>query len=193
MSLSDFLLSVPEMARIPYDELLRLEKAMPVRDYPDDHEFIREGRKGDDIFLIVSGEVSVTHRSPAGAAPLEVKRLKPGEFFGLVALIDHGRRAASCRAVGPVRVASLPRSAFELLYHSESKLSHDFLSIIAHQLMRDYRALTHVVKQAMFQQDESAMDEDTRALVEQYAGPERRRAERRGVVAPERRQRLRPH
>lgn len=184
MNLTDFLLSVPELARIPYDELQRLEQSMPVRDYPDDHEFIREGRKGDEIYLIVSGEVSVTHRSPSGAAPLEVKRLKAGEFFGLVALIDHGRRAASCRAIGPVRVASLPRSAFELLYHSESKLSHDFLNIIAHQLMRDYRALTQVVRRAMFERDEPGVDDDVRALVGQYAGPERRQGERRGGAEP---------
>jgi CRP/FNR family cyclic AMP-dependent transcriptional regulator len=185
MNLSGFLHSVPELARLPNAELERLEKAMTVAEFPDGYEFIREGERADDVFLLIDGQVSVSHRKGKAGRPMEIKRLGPGEFFGLIAPIDHGRRAASCKGVGPVRVASLPRSAFVLLYHSDSRLSHDFLNTVAHQLTRDFRALTHVLRNALFDSDDGEAEQAVRDLIRRYSGPERRTAERRKSNEPD--------
>lgn len=191
MNLIELLQSVPELASLPYADLERLDRAMTVGEFPDEHEFVREGEKANDVFLLMEGEVSVTHRQGRSGETVEIKRMHPGELFGLIALIDHGRRAASCKAIGPVRIASLPYSAFSLLYHSTGQLSHAFLDIVVRQLTRDFRQLTGVVRRAMFASDASETDEIARHLVttygvaaggresDTYFGPERRMRKRR--------------
>lgn len=187
MNLVEFLRSVPEFRSLPYDELLHLDKSMVVGDFSDGHEFIHEGAKASDIYLVLAGQVSVSHRKFSTGEAIEIKRLNPGEFFGLIALIDHGRRAASCTAFGPVRVASLPYTAFSLLYNSNSRLSHAFLKTAAGQLGRDFRKLTALLRQAMFADGKVAADQAARELIAAYHGPERRRGERRGRTGIERR------
>lgn len=171
MKLSDFLRAVPGLADLPYKDLEHLEQSMRVGQFPDGHEFIREGEKANDIYLLVDGEVSVSHRKSGSGEPREIERLHPGEFFGLVALIDHGRRAASCTALGQVRVASLPYTAFSLIYNSNSRLGHAFLRIAADQLTRDFRKLMGLVRGAMFASDGGEAEHAARNLISAYGSP----------------------
>jgi CRP/FNR family transcriptional regulator, cyclic AMP receptor protein len=70
----------------------------------------REGEIGQEFFVIVDGEVSVTKD---GA---EVRRLGAGDFFGEIALIwDSPRRTATVTAATPVRFFVLTRQAFRSL------------------------------------------------------------------------------
>jgi CRP-like cAMP-binding protein len=73
----------------------------------------------------------------------------PGEIFGLIGLIDHVRRTATCTAAGPVVVASLPSSAFTFLYTMHASLGYCFQRLVAVQLARDARKLNSVVLQAL--------------------------------------------
>ena len=151
MQFTEFLETVPEFSEFNRHDLEILEKILVVRDYPDGHEFIHEGKSADGMYLVVEGEVAVSHCREEKQGLMELNRMRPGELFGLVALIDHGRRVASCRAMGPTRIASLPRSAFELLYSANSPLAEHFLKIVARQLMRDYRSLTQVLRRSIFE------------------------------------------
>ena len=67
----------------------------------------REGEIGQEFFVIVDGEVSVTKDGE------ELRRLGPGDFFGEIALIwDSPRRTATVTAATPVRFFVLTRQAF---------------------------------------------------------------------------------
>ena len=67
----------------------------------------REGEIGQEFFVIVDGEVSVTKDGE------EIRRLGPGDFFGEIALIwDSPRRTATVTAATPVRFFVLTRQAF---------------------------------------------------------------------------------
>ena len=67
----------------------------------------REGEIGQEFFVIVDGEVSVTRDGE------EINRLGPGDFFGEIALIwDSPRRTATVTAATPVRFFVLTRQAF---------------------------------------------------------------------------------
>ena len=67
----------------------------------------REGEIGQEFFVIVDGEVSVTKDGE------EIRRLGPGDFFGEIALIwDSPRRTATVTAASPVRFFVLTRQAF---------------------------------------------------------------------------------
>lgn len=140
MNFSEFLDTVPTFEGFNRQELDLLEQAMVVKDFPDGHVFIQEGRRADAMYLLVEGEVTVTCRRPEGFGHDAIGRIRPGELFGLVALIDHGPRGATCKASGPVRAALLPSNAFELLFKGKSHIKYRFQQLIARQLVHDIRA-----------------------------------------------------
>lgn len=66
-----------------------------------------------------------------------MKTLLPGEFFGLPSISTGKPAIAACAARGPVKVASLPFSAYLLLYQPDSEIGCRFQFVIATQLARD--------------------------------------------------------
>jgi CRP-like cAMP-binding protein len=110
--------------------------AMRVDDYPDQHVFIYQERLNKDLFLLLDGKVKVCHYGNGGRYyPLKI--LKPGEFFGLPSLSQGKPAVTSCQSSGPVKVASLPFSAYMLLYQPDSDIGCRFQYVIASQLARD--------------------------------------------------------
>lgn len=166
MSFIQFLQSVPAFKQLTNEDLSILEKSMLVQDYLGGHKFIEEGKSVDNVYLIVVGEVAVTHKRKRGVLPLN--RLHSGDLFGLVALIDHGKRSATCTADGPVTAASLPRSAFELLHTANIPLANRFQRIIAQQLLRDIRALTGAIRNVMINGEGVDVPPSLQAMLKQY-------------------------
>lgn len=156
MTLSEFLSQSPLYDDLSGSDIDTLERIMMVRDYPDGHQFFGEGSRAESVYLLMSGEVSVSARGHGSRGATEIKRMQPGALFGLVALIGHGKRSAGCRAAGPVTAASLPRSAFELLFESNSPLPQHFRLVVARQLARDTRSLLNEVRHEIFSEAESA-------------------------------------
>lgn len=151
----DFLQSVPALAEFEPAELAILEHAMVVGDYPGGHEFIGEDARAQAMYLIVEGEVVATHRRIKLRGVDVIERLGPGDLFGLVALIDHAHEWATYRAVGPVRAASLPYNAFELLFTANAPIAHHFQDLIALQLARDLRACIQTIAAELFGVDQN--------------------------------------
>ena len=149
-TLSDELRRCPHLADLEPQELETLARAMQVCEASDGHVFLREGDKPDGCFVVVSGRVRVTHVVEDRA--VELASVGPGEIFGLVSLIDHRPRTATCRADGDVRAAWLPESAFTLLHEGSPSLVLHFQSLVARQLARDTRALNEALVRAMLSQ-----------------------------------------
>jgi signal transduction histidine kinase len=68
---------------------------------------VREGERGDAMFVIVSGELEVTKRAEDVELPLA--RVGPGAIQGEIAAIGGHTRAASVRAITDVEVLRIPR------------------------------------------------------------------------------------
>jgi CRP-like cAMP-binding protein len=66
-----------------------------------------------------------------------LKTVQAGEFFGLPSLSEGKPATASCLAEGPVKVASLPFTAYLLLFQPDSEIGCRFQFVIASQLARD--------------------------------------------------------
>lgn len=172
--------SSAEFAGFSADELAALSKAMVVNSYADGYEFIREGEKGDTLFFLIEGAVLVTRNShPRGAAEY-VERLTGGALFGLISLIDHGSRAATCTAEGPVRVGTLPRAAFDLLCNANAALAQHFQFTIARQLANDMRIYNRALSKLVSGEGETSFYGTIRAASFEYRGIERRKQDRRG-------------
>ena len=153
MNISEFLLANPIFDAFPQSEIEVLERALAVSQYPDGHVFIREGKRGDACYLILEGEVSVTRASKTERGTEQVHTMGPGELFGLIALVDHGKRAATCTAVSEVTAAALPLNAFEVLFEFNAPIAHHFQYAIARQLARDLRAYNHALLDTLFRRN----------------------------------------
>lgn len=185
MNLDEFLQTVPALEGLSRSDVDALRKIMVTKDYPDGHEFAREATAGQDIFLIMEGEVAVTHQRGKQRGFLDIKHMYEGEFLGLLSLIDDGKHEASCKAVGPVKAASMPRSAFKLLYDANVPLAFHFQQLVGQQIMRDYRTLVHLLRAVLFAEDEDQAERAVHSIVSKYRGPERRTSERRGLRGSE--------
>jgi CRP/FNR family transcriptional regulator, cyclic AMP receptor protein len=137
MEISDLLRGVPQFASLSEADLEALAGAFVVQDYPDDHVFIREGHKGNTIYLVVEGTVRVTKRQ--GLKKRELRKMRPGDLFGLLAIVEDAPRRATCKATGPVKVGSLAHGSLLLLFNQAAPIASAFQLAVAAQLARDYR------------------------------------------------------
>jgi len=171
MKFSEFLVTVPALREFPQAELDILEKALLVEDYPDGYEFTREGKKADALHQVVEGKVEATQRRFWDKGIDVVETFGPGDLFGVIALIDHGRRSATCTAVGPVKVASLVHSAFDLLYDASAPIALHFQKLIARQLAHDIRTYDKAVRNALRSGDTGPLYRGLIKASYEYRGP----------------------
>jgi len=181
MNLNEFLATVPEFDGLSGQDIDTLSTIMVVREFSDGHEFVREDASAQDVYIVVDGEIAVTHKRGKQRGFLDIKHLHAGEMFGLLSLIDDGKHEASCKAVGPVTVATLPRQAFKLLYDSNVPIAFHFQRVVGRQLMRDYRTLNRLLRAVAFAEDEENAEAAMRSILNEYQGPERRKGDRRKI------------
>jgi hypothetical protein len=105
---------------IPVEEAAEMIAVGKVRSYPDGTVLCHEGATENIFYIILEGEVKVTKYFSDAEARL-LKRLKAGDFFGEMALIQNAPRAATVTSVGPLSVLEIRKDDFErLLRHSTS-------------------------------------------------------------------------
>lgn len=134
MLLKHFLKSQPIFFSLSDRDLDALAHALEVRQYPDRHCIIQEGRSGKELYLLIEGEIQVSKYNTKNGQLEPINLVKPGELFGLLSLIDHSTTSANCIAVGPVKVGVLQRNAFNLLEQASAPIAHGFQIATAKQL-----------------------------------------------------------
>lgn len=150
MILKNFLRSLPGFQFLSDADVEHIAAAMRVDDYDDQHVFIYQDRLNHELYLLLDGKVDVTHYGNTGRY-YTLKTLTPGEFFGLPSLSEGKPATTSCVARGPVKVASLPFSAYLLLYQPDSEIGCRFQFIIATQLARDLHDRHDALRQLLAQ------------------------------------------
>jgi CRP-like cAMP-binding protein len=138
MLLRNFLRTQPGFQFMHEQDIEHLASAMRVETYPDRHVFIYQDQLAKELFLLLEGKVNVCHYGRSGRYH-SVRTLEAGDFFGMLSLSDGKPSVASCTAMGQVKVASLPFSAYVLLYQPGSEIGCSFQYVIASQLARQLR------------------------------------------------------
>lgn len=80
------------------------------RQYADGEVVCRQGEPGNCMYLVQSGKVEVV-REEAGVETV-LGRLRGGDIFGEMAIIDRRPRSATVRAAGEARILTLDKRAF---------------------------------------------------------------------------------
>ena len=88
----------------------------------------REGERGIGLFLIVTGECEVTIGGKRKA------KLRPGDFFGEVALLDGGPRTATVTALTPVTLVGITGWVFRGLLMEHPGIALKTLESVAGRL-----------------------------------------------------------
>ena len=77
------------------------------RTYTNAEIIFKEGDKGDTMYVIQSGGVTITKKTAAGE--ITIANLAAGEIFGDMALFDKMPRSATARSSGEARILSIDR------------------------------------------------------------------------------------
>jgi len=98
------------LAGLPGETLTRLGERMERQDIAPGERIVLEGDEGDRFYVVLSGLLGATQAERGPRA-----MLRPGAYFGEVALLMNMPRTASVQAITPATVASCDRETFEEL------------------------------------------------------------------------------
>ena len=96
------------LAELPGQTLRKLSERMRRESIGAGAAVVREGDRGDRFYVVLSGILTVSQEGRG-----ERSMLKPGDYFGEVALTMDVPRTASVRALTPSVVASCDRETFD--------------------------------------------------------------------------------
>lgn len=96
------------LAELPGETLQRLAREMRREEVAAGGAVIQEGDEGERFYVVLTGMFSVSQEA---MGPRRV--LRPGDYFGEVALAMGVPRTASVRALTPSTVASCDRKTFD--------------------------------------------------------------------------------
>jgi hypothetical protein len=130
----DLLRKIPLFAHLTYREQNEVVAVAHTQTFPSGATIVREGEPGGDLFVILSGKVSVEQ---GGAA---IAWVAAGGHFGEMGLVDAGPRSASVRALEPIRAMIIHRDDVLALMQREPSLAVKMLWAFVQVLSQRLRA-----------------------------------------------------
>jgi CRP/FNR family transcriptional regulator, cyclic AMP receptor protein len=117
-------------------QLRAIARISEVIEVPEDTVLARSGAAGEEFFLILDGSARVE------VSPRKRSRLKPGEYFGEMSLLDGGPRSASVIAETPLRLLVIKRRDFSTLLREAPELTQSLLATLSRRLRTAESSLT---------------------------------------------------
>ena len=127
------------------DALQELARALRHRRFRRNEVIFHEGDPGDALHIVARGQIKIMLLSAEGEEAI-IATLRPGDFFGELALLDGAPRSATAVAVDPAETLVLPRPVFRELIERSEGLRDALLTGLAHELRR----LTSQVEELYF-------------------------------------------
>jgi CRP-like cAMP-binding protein len=119
-------------------QLSHLSDFMELQRIPQWTTVVRQGDAGDAMFLILEGELRA--RVMAGEHETILATFGPGDFFGDMALFDHGPRSADVVANADSSLLRISSIAFARLAREAPALATPFLQATSRTLASRIRA-----------------------------------------------------
>jgi len=138
--LAETLTSVPFFSGLDEAGLESVGRTVRSRRFRRGEVIFHQGDPGDALFIVMSGSIKISLPSDTGDEAI-LATLRPGDFFGELALLDGAPRSASASALTPTEAVILPRDRFRELIATETGFRDALLASIAGELRR---LTTHV-------------------------------------------------
>ena len=119
---------VPLFADLNRREAEQVARLFKERHFSEGETVVKEGSGGAAFFLIDSGEATVS------VAGKQRGRLKPGDYFGEIALIDEGARSATITASSDLVCWGLTFWDFRPLVQKNAAIAWKLLQSLAKKL-----------------------------------------------------------
>lgn len=116
------------------DELVNLLDQYAAK---DGETIVRQDDPGDCMYILVEGETRVLHHR--GGREITLAVLKPGDFFGEIALVDSGPRSADVVAQGPALLLKVSQASIAALAGVYPTAAFKFLIAIGRFLVSRLR------------------------------------------------------
>ena len=126
------LAGVPLFSQLPRKDLTRLGRAVVERNYKKGDTIVKEGEQAVAFFIVTKGKVEVS--AGQGAKRQMLNELKPGAFFGEMALLDGAPRAATVKALEDTECLVLSRWDFVAELRTNPQLAVGILPVLSRRL-----------------------------------------------------------
>ena len=141
---AESLSQVPLFKRLEPEELERLATRVEQVDFPAGETIFNENDKGDALYVVHSGSVRIWVLDE-DAQPVTLAELKPGDFFGELAVLDRGPRSSNATAITEIILHRLSSDDFQefLLHHPDASI--DVICEIAARMRQTNALVTNRV------------------------------------------------
>jgi CRP-like cAMP-binding protein len=116
---------IKAFAGLSDEHLGRFLDYIEVKESKQFSQIVHQGEPGDAMYFILQGEVRVRMVIAGKESSLAI--LSGGDFFGEIALFDHGARSADVVANEDSILLRIPAAAFEKMVHEAPNLAAPFL------------------------------------------------------------------
>ncbi len=116
-------------------ELTTLAGTVRTRRFARGEVIFHRGDPGDALYIVLTGRVKISSPSDTGVEAI-LTTLRPGEWFGALALLDGAPRSASATAVDATETLILPRDRFRQLVDEAPSIRDHVLMALAEELRR---------------------------------------------------------
>ena len=136
---------IPLLANLSEAEMQMVKENLRFKQFPKRTVVLQKGAPGDSLLFLLTGQLQIIDVTEDGRA-IGLRMLKPGDFFGEIAVINGSTRSASVVAMSPVLVAFLPRATALHLFSHSPPVANQMLKHLAEKIQRDseFRALLSI-------------------------------------------------
>jgi CRP/FNR family cyclic AMP-dependent transcriptional regulator len=120
----------PLFSDLPKRHLRSVGRVAWVREFPEGARIVKEGSLDSAFFVILEGRARVVRDDRT------IARLRPGDFFGEISLLDQGPRTATVVADSSLRCLTLAGQDFRQIMEREPRLAVNIAAGLARRLRR---------------------------------------------------------
>ena len=129
------LAAVPLFADLPRKHLKKIADLAVVANFMAGASIVRQGIVGDSFYVVLTGQAKVV------ANGRTVARVRPGDHFGEISLIDGGERTASVLSETPMTLLEITQKQFLDMLANDPEVTMLLLQSMARAVRRLDRSL----------------------------------------------------
>lgn len=127
----ELLADVELFAHMDGEDRARLAQFIGARELPAGELLFQAGQPGEAMYVVKRGEIELYIKDNAGQK-IALATVEAGQVFGEMALLDHGPRTATARALADSELLELDRESLLLLFKTTPTAALSLLAAVSH-------------------------------------------------------------